>query len=57
MESSAPPHFRTSARVRPIAGCRFNRSGDHVADVQVNLRPAAERPAQSHAIAKRLRTR
>jgi multidrug efflux pump subunit AcrB len=35
----------------------FNRGGDHVADVQVNLRPAAERSAQSHDIAKRLRPR
>jgi multidrug efflux pump subunit AcrB len=35
----------------------FNRSGDHVADVQVNLRPAHERAAQSHDIAKRLRPR
>ena len=35
----------------------FNRGGDHVADVQVNLRPAGERRAQSHDIAKRLRPR
>ena len=33
----------------------FNRQGDHVADLQVNLRPAEERAAQSHDIAKRLR--
>jgi multidrug efflux pump subunit AcrB len=33
----------------------FNRAGDHVADVQVNLKPRGERDAQSHAIAKRLR--
>ncbi len=35
----------------------FNRAGDHVADLQVNLRPASERAAQSHDIAKRLRPR
>ncbi len=35
----------------------FNRSGDHVADLQINLRPAHERSQQSHAIAKRLRPR
>jgi multidrug efflux pump subunit AcrB len=35
----------------------FNRAGDHVADLQVNLRPAGERAAQSHDIAKRLRPR
>jgi len=35
----------------------FNRSGDHVADLQVNLRPAHERRLQSHEIAKRLRPR
>ncbi len=35
----------------------FNRAGDHVADVQVNLRPRHERPAQSHEVAKRVRPR
>ena len=35
----------------------FNRSGDHVADVQVNLLPREQRAAQSHDIAKRLRPR
>jgi len=35
----------------------FNRSGDHVADLQVNLLPKEERAAQSHDIAKRVRPR
>ncbi len=35
----------------------FLRSGDHVADVQVNLLPKHHRRASSHAIAKRLRPR
>lgn len=35
----------------------FNRSGDHVADLQINLLPKEKRSAQSHAIAKRLRPR
>ena len=35
----------------------FNRQGDHLADLQVNLVPAHDRAAQSHAIAKRLRPR
>ncbi len=35
----------------------FNRGGDHVADVQVNLLPKEERAAQSHDIAKRVRPR
>jgi multidrug efflux pump subunit AcrB len=35
----------------------FNRSGDHVADLQVNLLPKEARAAQSHEIAKRLRPR
>ncbi|MEK7414871.1 MAG: efflux RND transporter permease subunit [Planctomycetota bacterium] len=35
----------------------FNRSGDHVADLQVNLLPKERRAAQSHEIAKRLRPR
>jgi multidrug efflux pump subunit AcrB len=35
----------------------FNRSGDHVADLQVNLRDAHLRSVQSHDIAKRLRPR
>jgi multidrug efflux pump subunit AcrB len=35
----------------------FNRSGDHVADLQINLQPADKRTAQSHDIAKRLRPR
>ncbi|MBN8526424.1 MAG: efflux RND transporter permease subunit [Planctomycetes bacterium] len=33
----------------------FNRGGDHVADIQVNLLPKHERTAQSHDIAKRVR--
>ena len=33
----------------------FLRSGDHVADLQINLLPKEERSAQSHDIAKRLR--
>jgi multidrug efflux pump subunit AcrB len=35
----------------------FNRAGDHVADVQINLLPRQERDAQSHEVAKRLRPR
>jgi multidrug efflux pump subunit AcrB len=35
----------------------FNRGGDQVADLQVNLLPKDERRAQSHDIAKRLRPR
>jgi len=35
----------------------FLRSGDHVADIQVNLKAKHERAAQSHDIAKRLRPR
>jgi multidrug efflux pump subunit AcrB len=35
----------------------FSRSGDHVADVQINLLPKEQRSAQSHDIAKRLRPR
>jgi multidrug efflux pump subunit AcrB len=35
----------------------FNRTGDHVADLQINLKPKHERTAQSHDIAKRLRPR
>ncbi|MCK6488364.1 MAG: efflux RND transporter permease subunit [Planctomycetes bacterium] len=35
----------------------FLRSGDHVADLQVNLLPRERRSDQSHAIAKRLRPR
>ncbi|MBL9216317.1 MAG: efflux RND transporter permease subunit [Opitutaceae bacterium] len=35
----------------------FQRRGDHVADLQVNLRPKEERSAQSHAIAVRVRPR
>jgi len=35
----------------------FLRRGASVADLQVNLRPRAEREAQSHAIAKRIRPR
>ncbi|MCS6970105.1 MAG: efflux RND transporter permease subunit [Planctomycetota bacterium] len=35
----------------------FNRSGDHVADIQVNLRDRHQRALQSHDIAKRLRPR
>ena len=33
----------------------FNRQGDHVADLQVNLLPKEERSTASHGIAKRLR--
>jgi multidrug efflux pump subunit AcrB len=35
----------------------FLRSGDHVADLQINLKPKHERAAQSHDIAKRVRPR
>jgi len=35
----------------------FLRKGPHVADIQVNLKPRAERKAQSHDIAKRVRPR
>jgi len=35
----------------------FNRAGDHVADLQVNLRDRHQRSAQSHDIAKRVRPR
>jgi multidrug efflux pump subunit AcrB len=35
----------------------FLRAGDHVADLQVNLKPKHERAAQSHDIAKRVRPR
>jgi multidrug efflux pump subunit AcrB len=34
----------------------FLRRGSHVADLQINLVPQGERSAQSHAVARRLRT-
>jgi multidrug efflux pump subunit AcrB len=49
--TSAPHNFNGLVRHY------FSRTGDHVADIQVNLKDRHERTAQSHDIAKRLRPR